>query len=374
MFGLFGTAAGSWAGRIPWVQHALDLSPGALGVALLAPAIGAILALPFAGYLGSRFGSRPMAAGGVTALGISIALPALAPNLAVLCLALAFWGAAGATLDVAVNAAGVEVERRAGRSLMSGLHGMWSVGGLVGAAFAGLVAGAGIGAPAHLAVIGLITVALGLAVAAWMVPGPASGQRTPTFALPSRGIVLIGVIGFCALFAEGAIADWSGVFLVNSRSTTEAVAATGYAVFSICMAAGRFGGDAAVTRFGAVKVVAVSATAGAIGLTVALAVPSVVAAWLGFGVCGLGMATIVPLAFSAAGHHGGGGTPAERETRAASSIAAVATMSYVGWLAGPPIIGGVASATSLPLALGVAAALIGVIAVLGRALRPAASG
>ncbi|HEV2089402.1 MAG TPA: hypothetical protein VGR21_13940, partial [Cryptosporangiaceae bacterium] len=138
----------------------------------------------------------------------------------------------------------------------------------------------------------------------------------------------------------------------------------GFAVFSVCMVVGRLTGDALVARFGPVRTVAVAASVSAAGLTFALAVPSVAAAWLGFGLTGLGMATVVPLAFSGAGHRAGGDAH-----QAATAIAAVATMSYVGWLAGPPIIGGLASLTSLPLALGVAVALTATIAVLSRTLR-----
>ncbi len=364
LFGLFGVVAGTWAGRIPWVQDARQLSPGELGLALLAPALGAVVAMPFAGRLTSRHGSRPAATFAIVAAGVTLMLPAAAPTLPLIWAGLFLFGAATATLDVAVNAAAVEVERRAGRPLMSGLHGLWSAGGLAGAALAGVVAAAGVGAPVHLAAVGAATAVAGAVLARRMVPGPAGSAAAPVFALPSRGVVLLGLIGFCAFFVEGVVADWSGVFLAGSRGTSEAVAASGFAVFSVCMVLGRLSGDAVVARFGPVPTVAAAAAVSAAGLTFALAVPSVPAAWIGFGLTGLGMATVVPLAFSAAGHRAGGD-----QHRAATEIAAVATMSYVGWLAGPPLIGGVASVTSLPVALGVAAALSAAIALLSRALR-----
>lgn len=401
LFGLFGFVSGSWAGRIPWISDALDLSPGELGIALFAPAVAAVATLPVAGGLTARLGSRTAATLTVAAFGLLSALPAFSPNLPTLCLTLAGYGAAGAALDVAVNAAGVEVERRAPRSRMSGLHAMWSGGALVGAAGAGLAAGAGVGAPVHLAVVGAVTTVAGLVTARRLVPGPATVPGGRTFALPGRGLLALGMIGFCSFFAEAAVADWSAVFLVGWRGTSEAVAASGFAVYSVCMVAGRLAGDRLVDRWGRVRVVVVSATAAAAGLLVVVSVPSLAAAWVGFALAGLGLATVVPLAFSAAGHHHGepprprrrrpgpdhasqpdyqrrpvdlpsGAPPAgdvDDQSRTATSIAAVATLSYLGWLTGPPVIGGVATLTSLPVALGVTAALVGAVALLADALR-----
>lgn len=361
LFAVFGTAQGSWAARIPWVQDRLGLSAGALGLALLGPAAGAILAMPLVGHLVSRVGSRTMAIAGVIGLGVSVTLPAYSPNLGALLASLVLFGATGGALDIAVNANGVEVEQRHGAPIMSGLHGMWSVGGLVGSATAGVIAHAGIPATTHLAVVGVAVAVVGAGIAGRMRPADRPAQRGPTFALPGRGVLLIALVGFCALFVEAAIGDWGAVFLTDARGTSEAVAATAYSAFSIAMAAGRLAGDTMVARFGAAELVRVAAGIGVGGLLIAVAVPHPAAALAGFALLGLGIATVVPLTFSAAGTHG---------DQPGVSIAAVATVSYVGWLAGPSVVGGVAELTSLPVALCLAAALLAMVAGFARALAP----
>ena len=367
LFCVFGIAQGAWAARIPWVQDSLGLSAGELGLALLGPAAGAIVAMPLIGHLVGRYGSRTVAIAGILGLGISVALPAYAPSLPALLATLVLFGATGGALDIAVNANGVEVEQRHGAPIMSSLHGMWSVGGLIGSATAGLVAHAGIPATTHLAVVGVLTTIVGLAIALRMRAADVHpAERGPTFALPSRAILLVAVVGFCALFTEAAIGDWGAVFLTDARGTDEGIAATAYSAFSICMAIGRLAGDRMVARFGPVRLVRVAASVGVAGLLAAVVLPHPAAALAGFGLLGLGIATVVPLTFSAAGNRG------EREGpgRAGVSIAAVATVSYLGWLSGPSSIGGIAELTNLPVALTVAAGLLAVVAVLAHALDP----
>jgi MFS family permease len=364
LFTVFGAAQGSWAGRIPWVQDSLDLSAGALGLALLGPAAGALLLMPVVGQLVHRFGVRAVAVTGVLGVGVAVALPAFAPNVWLLLATLVLLGAAGGVLDIAVNAYGVDVERRYGRPIMSGLHGMWSVGGLIGSALAGLVAHAGIPATTHLLVVGGVTAAIGGTVAMRMRATAVPTDRGPTFALPSRSVLLIAMVGFCALFTEAAIGDWGAVFLAEVRDTGPGLAAAAYSAFSICMAVGRLTGDRLVARFGPSGLVRVAATVGVAGLVIAVVVPHPAAALAGFGLLGLGIATVVPLTFSAAGNRGEDGG----HGRAASSIAAVATVSYLGWLAGPSVVGGIAQLTTLPIALSVAAGLLAVVALLARSL------
>ena len=366
LFTVFGVAQGSWAGRIPWVQDNLDLSAGALGLALLGPAAGALLFMPIVGQLVHRFGVRAIAVTGVLGVGVAVALPAYAPSLWALLGALVLLGAAGGILDIAVNAYGVDVERRYGRPIMSGLHGMWSVGGLIGSAGAGFVAHAGIPATTHLAVVGAAVAVIGAAIAMRMRATAVTADRGPTFALPSRSVLLIAVVGFCALFTEAAIGDWGAVFLTDVRDSGPGLAATAYSAFSICMAIGRLAGDRMVARFGPSGLVRVAATVGVAGLLVAVIVPHPAAALAGFGLLGLGIATVVPLTFSAAGNRG----EDSGQGQAATSIAAVATVSYLGWLAGPSAVGGIAQVTSLPVALAVAAALLAVVAVLAKSLDP----
>jgi MFS family permease len=247
---------------------------------------------------------------------------------------------------------------------MSGLHGAWSVGALTGAAVGGVAARAGIGAPAHLAAVGLATVVFGLWAAvrlheAEVHPGG------PVFALPSGAVLLLGVIGFGSFFAEAAVADWSAVFLARSRGASAGLAAAGYAAFSLAMAAGRFGGDAVVHRLGRRPVLVGSAALTAVGLTLAVTLPGPLPGVVGFALAGIGAACVVPLVFSAAGAV----EPDPR--RRPHALAAVATTGYLGWLSAPPAIGAVAELTSVGGGLAVAAALTAAVAVLALRVTPA---
>jgi MFS family permease len=363
VFVLYGVVSGSWAARIPWVQAALDLDPGTLGLALLAPAIGAVGTMPLVGRLVARVGSRAVVRGCVPLLAGSLALPAVMPALLPLVAALAVYGAAGGALDVAANAHGVEVERRVGRPVMSGLHGMWSIGGLLGAGVAGLVAGLGIGAPPHLAAVALAAGLIG-ATAALRLAHPGAGAGTAPgrrLGRPSRRVMLLGMLGFCALFTEGAVADWSAVYLRSVVGTSEGVAATAFATFSLAMAGGRLVGDRVVQAAGPVPVVRTAGVLGAVGLAVALLVPSTATGLAGFALLGLGLACVVPLVFGAAG---------SADANGGRAIASVATISYLGWLLAPASIGALAQATSVAAALGLAVVATGLIPVLGGQLRP----
>lgn len=362
MFGLHGLATGSWAARIPWVQGHLHLSAGTLGMALLGTAAGGFLALPGAGWLVSRYGSRPVTRTAMAVVAISVALPALAPNLPLLFVALLVFGGAGGVADVAFNAQGSHVQAVYGRTLMPGLHGLWSVGGLVGAATGGLVAHAGIGAPVHLGVTAAVVLAGGLIAAPELLHLPPRPDRVPAFGWPHRGLIALGAIGLCSLFAEAAAGDWSAVYLTGRTGAGAGVAAAGYAVFSVTMAVVRLAGNRTVDRLGPVRITRISATIGAVGLAAGLLVPNPLVGALAFGALGLGVAVLVPLVFSAAGRLPG------RDS--AQSIAGVATMAYGGWLAAPGIIGLVAQATSLTVALAGVAVLVALVVPLAGALRP----
>lgn len=363
LFGVFGALQGSWAARIPWVADALHLSPGALGLALLGPAVGGVLAMPLAPVLLGRYGTRRTAAGSVVALGLLLAVLAPAPSLPALLAVLTLFGLAGGVLDVAANAHGVAVEEARRRPVLSGLHGAWSVGTLAGAALGGLAAHLDVGAPAHLAVVGVAGAAAGPALAGRLHPAPVH-PGGPAFALPSRATLLLGVIGFGALFTEAAIADWSAVFLARSRGADPGTAAAGYAAFSLCMAAGRFAGDAVVHRLGTRPVMTGGAAFTAAGIGLAVGLPGTTGGIAGFALAGIGAACVVPLVFSSAG-------AAEPDpARRPHALAAVATTSYLGWLAAPPAIGAVAELTSVGGGLTLAAGLAATAAVLA-AVSPA---
>lgn len=331
-FAIAGLSFGSWVARIPEVKDAIGLSDAHLGLALLGAAVGAISAMTASGWLIDRFGSRRVVM--VAGAGVCLALPLLpaAPSQLLLFLALFIFGAAYGVMDVAMNAQAVLVEERYGRPIMSSFHGVFSVGGLLGAASAGLVIGAGVAPVPHLLGVGLVLATLALAASRRLVPATGEPRGDgPVFALPTGPLLGLAAIGFCALLAEGAVADWSAVYLQRELRTTAAVAAAGYTAFSLTMAAGRFAGDGLTARFGAVPMIRGVGALLAIGLGLAAAVATPAAALLGFALIGAGLATAFPIVVSAAGR-----TPG---VPAGTAVAAVATTGYGGFLIGPPTIG-----------------------------------
>lgn len=367
-----GAVFANWAARVPAVQAKLGLDNGVLGMALLAAAAGALVAMPGAGWLVARFGCRPVSR--ILALFNCFTLPwlALAPSLPWLVVALFVFGAGHGGMDVAINAQAVAVEQRyGGRPIMSSFHALWSTGGLVGAGCGGLLAGWGTGLTAHFVGVALASGALVLAVsprlwpasndavgsAAFPVPAPAA----PAVVAPRRLLLLgLGLITFCVLLGEGAMADWSAVFLRRSLGTSEGLAAAGYAAFSLAMAAGRFAGDGVIARLGPVRTSRVGGALGVAGMALALGVAQPWAVLAGFAAVGLGFAAVVPIAFSAAGSVPG--------VSPGAGISTVSTVGYLGFLVGPPIIGLVAEASSLRAALGIVAGLSATIIALAPAV------
>ncbi|WP_432065169.1 MFS transporter [Streptomyces sp. C10-9-1] len=368
VFCVHGAVAGSLATRIPWIQDHAGLGAGQLGLALAFPALGASVAMPLAAAVSHRLGARTGLRTLLALWTLSLALPSLAPNLPGLCAALFVYGATSGMSDVAMNALGVETENRLGRSIMSGLHGMWSTGALIGSAAGTVAAHLGADARMHHAAAALVLTAAGL-VACRGVPDAApapGGEPPPRFALPPRSALAVGAVGFCAVFAEGAGLDWSAVYLREVLGTSAALAAASTTVFALTMAVARFAGDRVVDRFGPVRTVRAGgslATAG--GLLVVLGTHPVPVLG-GFGLIGLGIAVVVPLAFAAAGRSGG--DPGR-------SIAGVATLTYTSSLLAPSAIGAVADATSLTVSFGLVAVLtLGLVAAAGVLRTPGRGG
>ncbi|MBT2407269.1 MULTISPECIES: MFS transporter [unclassified Streptomyces] len=363
VFCVHGAVTGSFATRIPWIQEHAQLSAGTLGLALAFPALGAALAMPLAGRLNHRFGARPALRGLLALWTLSLILPSLAPNLVALCCALFVYGATAGMADVAMNALGVETENRLGRSIMSSLHGMWSVGALFGSAAGTVAAHAGADARLHHPIAALALTAAGLVAVRGVLDlrSDDGAPAPPHFALPPKSALFIGLIGFCAVFAEGASMDWSAVYLRDVLDTDAGLAAASTTAFALTMALARLAGDRVVDRFGAVRTVragGVLATAG--GLFVVTA-RHPAAAMAGFGLIGLGIAVVVPLAFAAAARSG----PAP-----AQAIAGVATITYTSGLIAPSAIGAVADATSLVVSFGLVTLLAFALIAGAAVLRP----
>ncbi|MEW2450119.1 MFS transporter [Streptomyces parvulus] len=362
VFAVHGAVTGSFATRVPWIQDHAGVSAGQLGLALAFPALGASLAMPLAGSVSHRFGARTALRGLLALWTLALVLPSLAPNLLTLCLALFVYGATAGMSDVAMNALGVEIENRLDRSIMSGLHGMWSTGALVGSAAGTLAAHLGADARLHHVLAAAVLTVVGLAACSWVLDlQPAEDEDPPPrFALPPRSALLIGAVGFCAVFAEGASLDWSAVYLRDELETSAGLAAACTTGFTLTMALARLAGDRIVDRFGAVRVVRVSGVLATLGglLVVVGGHPAV--AMAGFALMGLGIAVVVPLCFAAAGRAG---------SNPSLAIAGVATITYTSGLVAPSAIGGLAQATSLVVSFVLVTVLACCLVVFAKVLR-----
>jgi MFS family permease len=358
-----GVGFANWAARIPAVKDHVGLSTGELGVALLGPAMGGVAAMPLAGVLLARFGSRVMTRASLALFCVTLPLPALAPSLPALLGALILVGVGGGSLDVSMNAQAVAVERRYGRPLLAGFHGLWSLGTLAGALTGGLAAGAHLEPRVHLAIAGAVLLVAGMRATRRLLPSGADREASgPTFAWPSRALVLLGAIAFCGLLAEGAAYDWSTVYLRDNLGSSEGLAVSAYAAFTFTMTGGRLVGDWLRLRFGSRGLLGAAALVAAAGLGAGLALQETVPAVIGFGLFGAGLSCMVPIVFSAAGSASG--------LASGPAIAAVATVGYLGFLAGPPLIGALGEATTLPAALTLVVALTALVAVMARRLPP----
>jgi MFS family permease len=371
LFVLNGVLVASWVSRIPAVKEQVGLGDAQLGLALLAIAAGALSAFPLAGWSVSRLGGRRVAVAGLLLMAASLVTTALAPSLVILAVTLFLYGAGNGVNDVAMNSLAVEVERAYRRPLLSSFHALWSGGALLGAGIGALLIGASLAPLGHFVVVTVVTAALVLGVVWRLLPTsvtsrpPAARGAAPrrTVAWPSRALWGVGLVAFAAALSEGAMGDWSALYLRESLGTGEAAAAAGYASFSVAMLVARALGDAMTARWGAARVVAQGGALAAVGLGVALLVAEPWATLLGFACVGWGVASAFPLAFSAAGNAPG--------VDQGFALAAVATLGYSGFLVGPVLIGVLSDGFSLRVALGVVVAFALVMVVLSPSLRPA---
>ncbi|WP_395107010.1 MFS transporter [Actinomadura sp. SCN-SB] len=381
-FLIHGLVTAAWVARIPQIKQELGLSEGALGLALLGAPVGVVLAVRSAGWAVARFGSRAVTLAMGAAAALSLVALGASWNLGVLTGSLFLMGATLGLMDVGMNAQGVIVERRYARPLMSGLHASYSIGTL-GAALAGSAA-AQLEVPVevHLSVWAALLLVLLFAGCRGLL-GPSAdappesprakadiprngadpGGERPEAASRARAgrwaLALLGVIGLCSFVGEGAMADWSAVYLRETLRADPGVAGLAFAGFSVAMAVGRLAGDRLVARFGPVAVLRIGALTAVLGLGTGLAAGNPAMAVLGCTLFGLGVAPVAPITFSAAGNLPG--------VPAATGLSRVVGVGYTGLLAGPPIIGFIAGAVGLTWALVVPVGLAGLIALLAAA-------
>jgi MFS family permease len=369
-FALDGFVFANWVVCVPQVKAHVGASSGGLGLALLASSAGAVLTMVITGRLCARFGSGRVCVAAAALLSLSVVAPGQASSVWELGLALFVFGDGFGGLDVAMNSMAVEIIARVRAPIMPGFHGVFSLGGLLGAVAGGALAGV-LGAGAHLLLIGalstVVTVALAVLLRRLRPPtaaAVASGRREPARghggAARRRLVLLFGVIALCSAYGEGAMADWGALHLHLDLHTSVALAAAGFASFSAAMVAGRLGGAWMLARAGQTFVLAAGALVAAGGILLAALVPSLVVAIGGFALVGLGLANLFPAALGEAGALAG-----------PHGVAAASTIGYTGFLAGPPLIGFLAERVGLPAALTTIALLAAVAAVVAVAARRA---
>jgi predicted MFS family arabinose efflux permease len=350
---------GSFAARLPALKHGLGIDDGQLGLALFGMAIFTVAGTRIAPPVIDRLGSRGPIRVGTVLLCVALLGPALASSYAVFCAVLPVLGVVGGFLDVAFNAQGIAVQRAYGRPILAGLHGAWSLGLFAGGAIGAAAAALGVSPTAQFAVVGA-----GLAVAsapllAWQLPREAepahphdTGRRPP---LLEPQVLALGAIGFAAFMAEGAAADWSAIYARDRLASGAGLAGAAFTAFGVAMAVARLGGDRVIARVGPTRVVRAGGALAAVGFVLVVAPAEIAAALAGFVLVGLGLSTVVPIAFGAAGETTLGSTGAV--------LGRVVTLSYVGSIVGPAAIGvaadhlGLRAALLIPLALAVGISL-----------------
>jgi MFS family permease len=339
-----GLGIGAWAVEVPRIKEELGLSNTALGIALFAFALGAIVSMPLAGRMVPRFGSGRATAFLAVIFVLALPLPAIVPNFALLCAVLFALGAANGAVDVSMNGHASMIEAKWQRPIMSSFHAAWSFGGLLGAAFGAAIQLNGFGVIGGFLlpdlVIGILV--LTSALLALRDSGPRLRKSTSGLMIPSAGVMQLAALAFLCMLVEGAVADWSAVFLSSVLIKQASAAALGYSSFAFAMAVCRVVGDQGVRRMGSETVVAIGGLFATIGLALVLGFPNVVTAVAGFALVGIGLANVVPVIFSVAG---------QLTTPSVTGVSMVATAGYVGFLIGPPLIGLGAGFVGLRIAL-----------------------
>lgn len=356
IFFLNGATFSSWYARLAAIQDELEIGPGLIGLALLGAPLGLLLSLPAVGGVVARRGSRPLLLLTPLIL-LTVVLPALAVDVPTLLLAVVIVGAANGALDIAMNTQGIAVERATRTPLFTSLHAAFSFGALAGAAGAGAIASVGLDPLPHLVIVAVLAATVAAALGPALLRDEGTADATAQrLARPTRRLAGLGAIAFCALLAEGAVFDWSSIYLDKEAGVAAGPAALGLAAFSLTMGIGRLAGDRLAACLGANRVTSGGLVVAGTGLTVVLATGTPTGGLAGFAVMGFGLANAFPLVLLAAEGRRSGPTGPE--------LAAVSTVGYAGLLLGPPAIGLIAEVVGLRAALVVVVGLCAIAAML----------
>lgn len=339
-FFIAGLTFSTWASRIPAIQAKLHLSDGALGGVLFSLPAGLMVSLPISGWLVSRYGSRPTMITGSVFYPLILLLLASSASVTQLSLSLFFFGIMGNLINIAMNTQAVGVETLYGRSVMASFHGLWSLAGFTGAVIGTFFISNGFSPFFHFSIVCSLGILLVVISYKFTLPHDASKRQSQkVFVKPDKKLLILGLIAFCSLLCEGAMADWSGVYFKKIVVAPAALVSIGYVAFTSTMALGRFLGDWLVTKLGVKRMLQISGTMISSGLLIAVIFPYFFSATAGFLLVGFGVSSVVPIVYGLAGK--------STTMSAGAALAAVSTIGFLGFLIGPPVIGFIAQLISL---------------------------
>jgi MFS family permease len=342
-----GLSFAAWASRIPDIKLMLHLTEGGLGTVLLALPLGLMASLPISGWMVTHYGSKKMVLIGAILYAITLAFIGFVTRTEQLVIVLFAFGLWGNLTNIAVNTQAVAVEQVYGKSIMASFHGLWSLAGFLSAAIGYVFITVNIPPQIHFSIIAVI--AFGIILTAYKHTMPdgekQQGEAQPMFVKPDRDLLIIGLIGFCAMVCEGAMFDWSGVYFLEAVHVPHSMKALGFLVFMGTMTGGRLTGDYIANRIGRKKMLQISGLLMGSGLAIAVIIP----ATIGFLLVGFGVSSVVPLVYSAAGK--------STTMSPGMALAAVSSISFIGFLIGPPLIGIVAQFADLRWSFAIVAIL-----------------
>lgn len=342
MFFMAGLCFSSWASRIATIQQNLSLSDAALGAVLFALPVGLMLSLPLSGWAVTKIGSRSVLTIALVMYGLMLITLGLVTQVYQLIFCLVGFGLASNAVNISVNTQAVATESLYTKPIMASFHGVWSLAGFIGAGIGTFMIGKNILPAPHFVFIAAVTV-VSVAICWRYLHNDRKPVHTGSaFAIPDKSLITLGLIAFCSMICEGAMFDWSVIYFKKIVLAEKGWMAAGYTAFMCTMALGRFVADKFASRFGLKRTLQVSGTLSAIGLMVAVIFPSLPTATIGFMLVGAGVSSVVPMVYSAAGK--------STTMSPGASIAAVSTISFIGFLIGPPVIGFLSGAFTLRIA------------------------
>jgi len=345
-----GTIFGIWAAMIPYLKSKFQLDEAQLGLLLLAPPLGIVLANPLSVPILARFGPGATTVAMVTLTAVAAILPVHALRIDIVAVSLLFFGGCMSVLNVAMNTTAAQLEQREGIRILSTCHGLWSTGAMLGSALAAAMTGFGVKSGTFVLVAALGFALLSIYLGQWLSkeqgrPGEVSAEKSKPFVFPSKALWLLIVISLCTNLTEGTMSDWAAVYMREVLGTGQASAAWGFSVYALFMAGGRFFGDSLIVRFGARAALRTGGIIAFMGLLPAVFWHHPAAVLVGFAAVGAGVSLGAPILYAAASRVPG--------MAPGAGLATMNTFAMLGFLGGPALIGFIAKAAGLPLAFGV---------------------